>query len=157
MAYEGISSFLHNRKHKALHKAVVVMENKVNVQHNKLIYLEDSMVMYGVYNADTSKKLITTVQQMYNITAQNERLFAGKLVSPFTLYLTKEGVNHYAINTLLYLRTLRQKYVKMYEEFIIQLCICAKVIRSVSKGCLPISLILPSKLQEILNAVKKAI
>ena len=49
LAYEGISSFLHNRKHKALHKAVVVMKkNKVNLQHSKCIHLEDSMFIYGV-------------------------------------------------------------------------------------------------------------
>ena len=32
-------------------------------------------------------------------------------------YLTKDGINHYAINSLLYLRLLREKYVKMYKEF----------------------------------------
>ena len=50
---------------------------------------------------------------MHNITTLNERLFASKLGSSFTWYLTKEGVNHYAINTLLYLRTLREKYVNV--------------------------------------------
>ena len=133
------------------------MENKVNLQCNKLFHLEDSMVMYGIYNAETLKKLITTVHQMYNITALNERLLASKLGSSFTLYVTKDGVNHYAINTLLYLRTLRKKYVKMCEEFIIQLHMYVKAIRILSKGYLPFSLIPPLKLQEVLNAVKKAI
>ena len=45
--------YLHNRRHKALHKAVKVMETKTNIQCNKLIHLEDSMVMYGIYNAET--------------------------------------------------------------------------------------------------------
>ena len=49
------------------------------------------------------------------------------------------------------------KYVKMYVEFITQLCMYEKVIRILSKGYLPIFLIPPSKLQEILNAVKKTI
>ena len=53
LAYESISSFLHNRRHIALHKAVKAMENKGNLQHNKLIYLENSLDMYGVYNAET--------------------------------------------------------------------------------------------------------
>ena len=146
LAYEGISSFLHNRRHKAVHKAVAAMENKVNLQHNKLIHLEDSMVMYGIYNAETLEKLITTVHKMHSITTLNERLFTGKLGSSFTWYLTKEEVNHYAINTLLYLRMLREKYVKMYKEFIILLCMYAKVIIILLKGYLPISLIPPLKL-----------
>ena len=74
LAYEGISSFPHNRRYKGLHKAVVAIENKVNLQCNKLIHLEDSMVMYGVYNAEMLEKLINTVHKMHNITTPNERL-----------------------------------------------------------------------------------
>ena len=38
LAYEGISSFLHTRRHKALHKAVKAMETKTNIQCNKLMH-----------------------------------------------------------------------------------------------------------------------
>ena len=118
LVYEGVSSFQHNKRH----KAVAAMENKVNLQCNKHIHLEDSMVMYGVYDAETLEKLITTVHWMLNFTTPNKRLFASKCGFSFTWYLTKEGFNHSAINTLFYLRTLREKYVEMNEEFIIQIC-----------------------------------
>ena len=39
LAYEGISSFLHHRQNKALHKAVNPMDNKANIQHNKHMQL----------------------------------------------------------------------------------------------------------------------
>ena len=55
------------------------MENKVNLQHNKIIHLEDSIVMYGIYNVETLGKLITTVHQMPNLMTPNERLFAVNL------------------------------------------------------------------------------
>ena len=58
---------------------------------------------------------------------------------------------------LLYLRTLIEKYIKMCEEFIIQLCMYTKVIRILAKGYLPISLMSPSKLQDILTRVRVAI
>ena len=45
----------------------------------------------------------------------------------------------------------------MYENFISQLKMYANAIRVLSKGYLPISLLPPIKLQEILNEVKKAI
>ena len=144
-------------KHKALHKAVVATENKVNLQHKRLVHLEISMVMYGVYNAETLEKLINTIHQVHNITTPNKRLFAGKLDTSFTWYINKNGVQHYAISTFLYLRMLREKYVKMYEEFIMQLYMYTKAIRILAKGYLPISLIPYSQLQEILNAVKEAI
>ena len=57
LAFEGISSFLHNRRHKALHKAVHAMSSKVDIQRNKLIHLENTLAIYGVYNAETLEKL----------------------------------------------------------------------------------------------------
>ena len=115
------------------------------------------MVLYSIYNSETLEKFIDTVHKMLNSTTSHEKLFAGKLDSWYNWYLTKDGIGHYAINSLLYLRTLRQKYVKMYDEFINQLCMYVKTIRILSKGYLPISLLPTSKLQEILGQVKKAI
>ena len=53
LAYEGISSFLQHKRHKALHKAVAVMDKKSNMQCNQIHHLEDTMIMYGIYNSDT--------------------------------------------------------------------------------------------------------
>ena len=64
LAYEGISGFLHHKRHKALHKAVAVMDKKTNIQRNKMHHLEDTMIMYGVYNSNTLKDLIDTVHRM---------------------------------------------------------------------------------------------
>ena len=86
-----------------------------------------------------------------------KKLFASKLDSWYAWYLSKDGIGHYAINSLLYLRSLREKYIKMYEEFISQLSMSEKEIRILSKGHLHIYLLPPSKLQEILGKVKKAI
>ena len=149
LAYEGISSFLQHRRHKALYKAVKAMENKANIQHNNLMHLEDTMVMYGIYNAETLEKLGNTVHIMHNNRTPNERLFTGDFSIAFTWYVKQRGVNHYVIITLLYLRTLKEKYVKMYEEFIMQLCIYAKAIRILAKGYLPISLITPLRPRNI--------
>ena len=66
LAYEGISSFLHHKRHKALHKAVAVMDKKTNIQCNRIHHLEDTMIMYGVYNSDTLTDLIDTVHRMQN-------------------------------------------------------------------------------------------
>ena len=63
-------------------------------------------------------------------------------------------MQHYA---LLYLRTIRDKYIQLYKEFITQLNIHAKAIRILAKGYLPILLIMPIKLKEILDAVKTTI
>ena len=61
LVYEGISSFLHHKQNNALHKAVRTMNEKANIQCNKLMKLDNSVLMYGIYNAETLEKLIKTV------------------------------------------------------------------------------------------------
>ena len=46
---------------------------------------------------------------------------------------------------MLYLRTIKEKYIEIYNEFISELHIYVKVIRILAKGYLPISLITPLK------------
>ena len=87
------------------------MENKVDIQCNKIFHLDDSMVMYGVYNSDTLEDLIKTVHKLHNITTWNERMFAGQIKYWYNWYLTAKGINHYAINSILFLTTVREKYV----------------------------------------------
>ena len=58
LAFEGISSFLHHKGHKALQKAVKAMSITMDAQRNKLMYLENSLIMYGVYNAETLAKIV---------------------------------------------------------------------------------------------------
>ena len=98
LAYHGISSFLHNRGHKALHKGIKAMETKVDLQYNRPVHLEDSLVMYGVFNADPLERLIKTVHQMHNTTTPNERSFTGELSTAFTWYVRKIELIHFAIN-----------------------------------------------------------
>ena len=103
LAYEGISSFLHHKGHKALHKAMTVMEKKTDLQKNQIHHLEDTMIMYGVYNSDTLAALIRTVHNIQNTTSWKERIFAGKVTQMYQLYLKKEGAHNFAINSVLFL------------------------------------------------------
>ena len=133
------------------------MDKKTNIQCNKVHHLEDTMIMYGVYNSDTLKDLIDTVHRMQNFTTWNEKTFAGRLHDWMELYSHNEGVHHYAINSVLFLTMVREKYVKMYERFIEELKLYSKAMRILSKGYLPISLLPPSKLEKILKEVRIAI
>ena len=105
LAYEGISSFFHHKRHKALHKAVAMMNKRSNVQHNQIHHLEDSMIMYGVYNSDTLKDLINTVHRMQNFMTWNKKTFAGKLHDWMEIYSRDEGISNYVINSILFLTT----------------------------------------------------
>ena len=136
---------------------MAVIEKKTDLQKNQIHHLEDTMIMYGVYNSDTLTALIRTVQNMQNRTIWNEKTFAGKLTQLNQYYLNEEGTHIFAINSMLFLTTVREKYVKMYDRFIEEVKTYSNVIRILSKGYLPIYLLPPSRLQSILIEVKKAI
>ena len=53
------------------------------------------------------------------------------------------GVQHFITNLLLYLQTIKEKYIAVYKEFKAQLQIYTKVVRILAKGYLPISLVMP--------------
>ena len=87
--------------------------------------------MYGVYNVETLEKLINTVHHIHNTTFWHERLFAGEQSSLTlrSLYANALGLHHYSINSLLYLRTVKDENIALYRESITQLCIYAVSIR----------------------------
>ena len=158
LAFEGISSFLHHKRHKALTKAVNVMMEKADLQCNRVYHLEDTMIMYGKYNSDTLIDLIDTVHHMQNLTTWKEKMFVGKMTNWVKKELAKSKNEFaYCVDTILFLTTVRERYVKMYERFIAELKSYSKAIRILSKGYLLISLIPPSKLEAILVQVKVAL
>ena len=133
------------------------MDDKANIQCNKLMKLDNSMLMYGVYNAETLEKLMKTVHGIHNTTSSHERLFAGEhSPSTFrTIYAHSLGLQYYSTNSLLYQRIIQDKYVTLYRELVTQLCTYVSAVRVQAKGHLPNTLIILTKLQEILIEVKR--
>ena len=50
---------------------------------------------------------------MHNKTTWNEKLFVDILNDWYQWYLTKEIVEHYATNSLLFITTMRETYIRM--------------------------------------------
>ena len=71
------------KRYKALNKAVKIMETKTVLQCNKIHPLEDTMIMYNVYNSDMLTELIygyidnintfVLLQNYYTLVKQNTR------------------------------------------------------------------------------------
>ena len=157
LAFEGISSYLQHKWEKALQQAMNMMNKRMNIEWNRVFHFEDYMIMYGVYNVATLEKLIQMVHKMNNRSVWYERLYAGHVNKWFEMYSASQGAYYYAIHSLLYLRTIQEKYIKMYERFINQLKEYSHAIWILSKGYLPKSLLLPSKLARILQKVKQVL
>ena len=116
--------------------------------------------MYGVYNAETLEKLVKMVQVIHSRQSLIEGLFAGQSAAAFEAYSQMHGqcgIQHYVINSMLYLHMIKDKYIEIYNEFISEMCIYAKAIRILAKGYLPSSHIMPLNLQKILDSLKETL
>ena len=70
-------------------------------QRNKLKHLENSLIMYGVYNVETLEKLVETVQVLHSHQSLIEQLFAGQQVTAYDIYSKMQNacsVQHYLTN-----------------------------------------------------------
>ena len=80
--------------------------------------------MYGVYNAETLSELVKTVHVLHSWQMLVEQLFAGQQVAAYQIYSKMQDtcrVHHYITNSLLYLQTIKEKYITVYNKFITQL------------------------------------
>ena len=120
LAYEGVSSFPQRKWDNALKRAVSAMDNEINAQHNKLLKLDNTMLMYDIYNAETLEKLINTIHNIHNVTSSHEKLFAVEHNPTLfrLLYTSSLGIQQYAFNSLLFLRVIQDKYISLYRELI---------------------------------------
>ena len=130
---------------------MIAMDSEDEFQCNKLLKLDNTMLMYRIYNAETLEKLINTVQELHNVTSLHENLFAGEHNPTLfrILYMNALGVQQYAFNSLLFLRIVQDKYISLYRVLITQLKSYVSAIRVLAKGYLPTTLITPSHCNEL--------
>ena len=91
------------------------------------------------------------------MTSSHKKLFVGEHNPSLfrMLYMDALGIQQYAINSLLFLRIIQDKYISLYKELITQLHVSA--IRILAKGYLPNTLLTRKKLQGILSEVKRSL
>ena len=106
-----------------MHKAVNALHNEANAQHNKLMKLDNTMLMYGIYNAETLEKLIKAVHEIHNATSSHEKLFAREHGHSLfrIVYTDALDMQQYATNSILFLKVIQDKYIALYRELITQL------------------------------------
>ena len=83
--------------------------------------------------------LIETVHKMNNVTILREQIFAGTMPRWLKEQLINSSNEYsYATDSTLFVTTIKEKYMRMYEKFIIELESYSMAIRILSKGYLPI-------------------
>ena len=71
---KGFLVFFRKKSNDALQKAMIAMNSEAEFQSNKLLKLDNTMLMYGIYNAETLEKLINTVKELHNVTSLHEKI-----------------------------------------------------------------------------------
>ena len=100
------------------------MSITTDAQRNKLMHLENSLIMYRVYNVETLSKLVRTMQVLHSRQSLVEQLFTDQQVQASQFYSKMQDtcvVQYYITNSLLYLCTIKEKYIAVYNDFITQL------------------------------------
>ena len=79
------------------------------------------------------------VHQMQNFTTWKEKIFVSKM-NAWLKHNLENICNEfdYSMDAVLFLMTIKEKYIRMYERFISKLQSYSKSIRILSKGYLPI-------------------
>ena len=89
----------------------------MNTHRNKLMHLENTLIMYGIYNAETLKKLVKTIHALHS---RQSSLFAGQTSAAYGAYSLMHGacsIQHYTVNSMSYLHTIKDKYIEIYNLF----------------------------------------
>ena len=58
---------------------------------HKLMHLENTLVMYGVHNAETVERLIKTVHALHSRQTMYKSLFAGRTSTAYEYYSQMQG------------------------------------------------------------------
>ena len=74
------------------------------------------MIMYGAYNSDTLTDLLDTVHRMHNISTWKEKTFSGNFNRLIGVYQQQDGVQSCAINSVLFLTTVRENMSKCMKD-----------------------------------------
>ena len=81
-----------------------------DAQRNKLMHLENTLVMYRIYNDKTLENLVKTVHAQHIIQTLNKGLFSGQSSAAYEAYLQMHGtcgILHYTVNAMLYLQKIK--------------------------------------------------
>ena len=132
------------------------MRRQQNFQVNSLEYLGEAMTLYGTYSADSIEEIVDPIKHIHNLT-KYEKMLAGKQPYWYKENIMERRITHMIPSSLLYLRELQMKYVNVYKDLIKKINIYIGAICILSTGYLPISLIPPSQLNDMITYVKKLV
>ena len=81
------------------------MSISIDAQRNKLTHLENTLVMYRIYNAGTLENLVKTVHAPYSSQTLYKGLFTRQISAAYKAYSQMHStcrIQHYTVNSMFY-------------------------------------------------------
>ena len=150
IAVEHLGSYLQNRRNKAIITALQKMDRNITLTRNMMHQLEKDFILFGEYDTNSTVSIIKMLDTLDNRSSTIERWLEGhssQWVRNF--YEASNGPLMYSHMTQLYLASLRERYIRLYEALEKELELLLRSIAILSKGYLPAHLFPPSTLVEI--------
>ena len=150
IAVEELGGYLQRKRNKALTKALEQLDIRVTLTHNMMHQLEKDFLLFGEYELNSTESIIKTFQSLDSRTSTLEQWLLGEDMTMLQGYLTHlHGPTLYSHQLQLYLNSLQEKYIRLYETLVIELQALLKSISILSRGYLPADLFPPSTLKQM--------
>ena len=152
IAVESIGSFLQKKRNRALYKGLGAIKSDQLLTWNSIKQLEDDYLLYGKCNLDSLEKIIHTVNHLGDRVHRLEELLMGKdhgMATRQFLHASYIGRLLFAHKLHIYLTSVQETQLRLYDELERVLREFLSVVRILSKGYLPASLFPPTTLRRI--------
>ena len=160
IAVESIGSFLQRKRNAALAKGIQAIKSDQKLAWNTVKQIEDDFLLYGKYNLDSLEKIVNTINHLGDRVHRMESLLMGNdslVTREQFLHVNSIGRLLFANKLSIYLTTVQETQLRLYDELERVLKIFLSAAETLSKGYLPASLFPPSVLCNITSSALKMV
>ena len=154
LAVESLISWIKGKQQRRINQAIDTMRKTESEVKNTLAQYQDYFLMFGKYSVKSLKKVIATLNSLYDKQTELEKLVASKL---FTEIQNAGDALDYSVEMLLFLELAKEQHVTKYKEVDKAGRELLDAIVILSQRRLPRSLFSDQRLKDILTQVDKMV
>ena len=123
LAVEELGGYLQRKRNTALHSAIDHMENDLQITKNMMHQLEERLsYLYGEYEVNSTENIMNMFHNIDQRTSTLEYWIEGGSTQMAQSYLKQiTGPTMYSHQLQLYLNSLEEKYIRLYEALVTEL------------------------------------
>jgi hypothetical protein len=158
LAVESLGSYLRNRQQKQMGTAVQALRGRTAELNTLTKDMNEDFLMYGKYTTDTVTNLVETITRMNNRVSVLENFFQGNN-SEWTEIYRQGQINTglFSLQLSLYLMQLQEEHDTNYQLLKRAGKELQVAIAKLVQGYLPIEIFPPSRLNEIIEDVRRTL